>query len=98
MDSRYMSFPGGNMKKKRLDLPLWADDINVMPSSSLPDCVIIRTRLDEMDWIIIVSETSSAIKTTALGFDSFSDGRDGAWSGYILHRSLPKAQKSTARC
>lgn len=94
MDGRYKSYPGGIMKEKRCDFLSWADDVNGIPSKSMPDCVVIRTRLNDMDWIIVISETPNAIKTTALGFNTVSAGKN---RGYILHRSLPKPKNSTTR-
>ena len=96
MDSYHNNYMGGIMQKRRFNLPFWADDIGAVSSSSLPDCVIIRIKRDDINWVIIVSETASAIKTTAFGLDSFSVGKNGTCSGYILHRSLPKVQKSTS--
>lgn len=98
MDTYKNNYMGGIMQKRRFDLPFWGDDTDAVSSNSLPDCVIIRIKRDNINWIIIVSETSSSIKTTAFGLDSFSAGKNGACSGYILHRSLPKVQKSPARC
>lgn len=82
--------------QNRLGLPFSADDITEKISDT-PDSVIIRTKLDDIDWIIIVTETSNTIKTTAIGVDSVSDGIDGMRSGYILHRSLPKPKKACKR-
>ena len=81
---------------KRLGLPFSADDITEKISDT-PDSVIIRTKIDDIDWIIIVSETLHTIKTTAIGVDRVSGGIDGMRSGYILHRSLPKPKKTCKR-
>jgi hypothetical protein len=78
-------------------LPLWSDDKTPNSSEKVPDCVIIRIKLEAISWIIIVSETSSAIRTTAIGFDTVSGSQDGQCDGYILHRSVPKPQKRRLR-
>lgn len=82
--------------QSRLGLPFSADDISEK-LSDIPDSVIIRTKVDDIDWIIIVSETSNKIKTTAIGVDSVSEDIEGMRNGYILHRSLPKPKKTGNR-
>jgi hypothetical protein len=78
-------------------LPLWLDDKAQIYSDAIPDCVVIRIKLETVSWIIIVSETPNAIRTTAIGFDKASNSRDGSCDGYILHHSVPKPQKSRLR-
>ncbi len=78
--------------QKRLGLPFSADDIT-KTLSGIPDSVIIRIKVNDIDWIIIVSETSKRIKTTAIGIDSVTEDIKGMRNGYILHRSLPKPDK-----
>jgi hypothetical protein len=90
-------FIRGFEQDKGLSLPLWSDDKSMVSSDAIPDCVIIRIKLEAISWVIIVSETSSAIRTTAIGIDTVSNGQDGTCDGYILHRSVPKPQKSRLR-
>jgi len=97
MDINDDIFVRGFEREKGPVLPFWADDIASISSGTIPDCVIVRIKLEEMSWIIIISETSSTIRTTAIGFDTISNSKDGICDGYILHRSVPKPQKSRRR-
>ena len=78
-------------------LPLWSDDKAPNSSEKIPDCVIIKMKLEAISWIIIVSETSNAIRTTAIGFNTVSNSQDKECDGYIVHHSVPKPQKSRLR-
>jgi len=90
-------FIRGLKREKEPTLPLWTDDKATVSSDTIPDCVIIRIKLKAISWVIIVSETSNAIRTTAIGIDTVSGSQDGQCDGYILHRSVPKPQKSRLR-
>lgn len=87
----------GFEQDRGIALPLWFNDKAAISSDTIPDCVIITMKLEAISWIIIVSETSSAIRTTAIGFDKDSKGLDKEYNGYIVHHSVPKPQKSRLR-
>ena len=84
-------------QEKSYILPFFDGDDALICRNVASDCLIVRLKLAQINWIIIISETSSAIRTTAIGFDVISNSKNETFDGYIVHHSVPKPQKSRGR-
>ena len=96
--NRYDDIVEGRIEPERkLELPFSADDGAGACSGQTADCIMIRIVREESIWVVMISETASAIRASVFSFDSVSDGKERSYRGFCVYRSLRGRQTDSAK-
>lgn len=97
MDSYDDIFEERMEPERELELPFSADDAAGGCSDDAADCIMIKIVRKESVWVVMISETASAIRASIFCFDSVSNGKDRSYRGFCVYRRLRGQQKDSTK-